>query len=197
MEDICRLSPNKKQHKLKVNHMKTILLVGIMAGVATVSAKAQDGGGCDGPVLVAGSTVNTCDCDNTTQGCTGSTTVRNGYYHCGGSGFTYCFQSDDTIGYSNMPCTETHDTDKLWLLQEAYDDCQRDKDKYDPPRTCPPIQYCDWNTCSAGTTGGTAITAQVIDNLGDENGCDNIAQLQKFPSKSVVELAQVSSASAR
>jgi hypothetical protein len=95
----------------------------------------------------------------------------------------------DTIGYSGMPCTDTMDLNALVLLQEAYDDCVRHNNGY-PPQKCTPPQFCQWNTCSAGTTGGTPITAQVLFDIGDFTGCV-IARLQEPPSPSVVELTLI------
>ena len=170
--------------------MKIMHVMGIIAGLAVVSAKAQEEG-CDGPILVGGSTVNSCGpCSATEPHCPGSTTVRNDYYRCGGSGFTSCSSMNDTVGQSGMPCTLTSDYNALVILQLAYDDCLSDQYKYDPPRICTPPQFCQWNTCSAGTTGGTPIVAQVVYSLGNYTGC-MIAKHQKSSSPSIVELALV------
>lgn len=151
--------------------------------------------GCDGPVFVAGSTTGSCSCISSASPCSGGpVTVRNDYYKCGGSGFTYCNAMDDTIGRSGIPCVETADWNALWTLQALYDDCLVDCDRHDvvpyvPCSSCRLPTFCDWNFCNLSTTGGSPITAPVLYELGD-SPC-GIAKLQKSPSPSVVELALV------
>jgi hypothetical protein len=174
--------------------MQMIVALGIIAGLAAVSAKAQEGG-CDGPVFVAGSVVNTCGtCLETAPHCPGYTDRRDDYYTCGGSGYTYCSQSPQVVGYSGMTCTDTGDINKLVALQMAYDDCLIDAAHGNVPySSCHAPQYCGiygWHTCSAGTTGGIPIIAVKLIELGDYTGC-MLAKLQKSPSPSVVELALV------
>jgi len=161
--------------------MKIILVVGIIAGLAAVSAKAQEG--CDGPVLVSGMTVNTCGtCSGGT--CPGSTGVRNDYYECGGSGFTYCSQMNATVGYSQMPCTSAFNSAQWVLDNEYYQDCLTDQKHNDPSRNCPKPQLCDYITCSPGTTGGQPIILPIVYDLGDNNGCWWV-MLQKSPFSSL------------
>lgn len=115
---------------------KTILIAEVIIGLAVFSASAQEG--CDGGVFVTGSTVNTCgSCSESAPTCPGSTTHRDDYYHCGGYGYTYCSQSDTTIGHSGMSCTVTIDLNAAQSLQVAYDDCVIDSYRNSPPRTCP------------------------------------------------------------
>lgn len=83
-----------------------MFVVGIIAGLAAVSAE-----GCDGPVLVQGVTFGSCHCQNTTPGDphqppTGNCAhdlvyfYWNDYYICGGSGYTYCAaDTSATVGY--------------------------------------------------------------------------------------------------
>ena len=172
----------------------TMAMFGIVAAIAAVSAKAQEG--CDGPVLVTGYLATTCGlCYESVPHCLGSTTVRNDYLRCGGSGYTSCSSMNDTVGHWCMPCTETPDYIKAAQILSAYTDCQC-KNNSDPPPIpveCHPLQFCGtygYITCSVGTTGGTPMTAQVLYSLGDYTGCI-IAKLQKSPSPSVVELALV------
>jgi hypothetical protein len=180
--------------------LKTMFALGIVAGLAAVSANAQEG--CDGPVLVPGYTAGSCNCVNSTSGSgssggsgscqpsSGTVGYRNDYYTCGGSGYTSCSSESATVGYVNPGCVDTPNTSALVTLEDAYADCIRlNNGTYNPPITCTPPQFCDWNTCSMATSGGTPITANVVDGLGDNNGC-MLAKLQKSPSKSVVELAQ-------
>jgi len=169
--------------------MKGMFLVGLISGmVAAGAVKAQEAA-CDGPVFVPGSTVDTCDCDEEEEKCVGSTTVRNDYYTCGGGGYYGCDSMNDTIGYSGMPCTDRMDVGILAILQMAYEDCLIDQDEspVDPPRECEPPEYCDWNFCDAGTTGGTPITAQVLSGLG-ASGC-HVADTQDSKHLLVVRMA--------
>jgi hypothetical protein len=166
--------------------MKIMFAVGITAGLAVGSAA-----GCDGPVLTPGSSVNTCGpCSTNSPTCPGFTSVRNDYYHCGGSGFTYCSQSNQTVGQSHMPCSTSTDM-ALWTrMVLLYQDCLTDQKHNDPSRTCPYPDICVATTCSAGTAGGYPIVFAAVSDLGDYDGC-MLAKLQKSPSPSVVELALV------
>jgi hypothetical protein len=146
--------------------VRIMLAAGITAGVAVGSAE-----GCDGPVLVAGSFVNTCGtCLDTAPHCPGYTDRRDDYCKCGGSGCTYCSESFDTVGNLGMPCTDTPNVAEGERLQGLYEDCLIDAGK--------------------GTTGGTPIIATKLSALGDYDGC-MLAKLQESPSPSVVELALV------
>jgi|GEM_PF-5954699 hypothetical protein len=168
--------------------LKIIFAFGIVAGLAAVSAKAQEG--CDGPVLVPGYTTGSCYCDPTSSSCrpTGGTIgYRSDYYTCGGNGYQSCGSESATVGYVNPGCIDTADTGALATLEEAYEDCIRLNNGN--PIPCPPPQFCQWNSCAMATSGGTPITANVVDDLGDYTGCQ-IAKLQKSPSQSVIELAQ-------
>ena len=165
--------------------MKIMFVVGIIAGLAVVSAKAQEG--CNGPVFVPGSATGSCNCSPTPPNCSGGpVTVRNDYSRCGGTGFTYCHSMNDTIGYSGMPCVGRFDLGILVTLQLAYGDCIVDHQHNDPNRVCTPPQYCQWNFCEPSTSGGSPITASVLYELGS-SPC-GIVKLQRFPSPSVVKL---------
>jgi hypothetical protein len=167
--------------------VRIMLAAGITAGVAVGSAE-----GCDGPVLVAGSFVNTCGtCLDTAPHCPGYTDRRDDYCKCGGSGYTYCSESFDTVGNLGMPCTDTPNVAEGERLQGLYEDCLIDAGKGNVPySSCHAPVYSDWHTCSAGTTGGTPIIATKLSALGDYDGC-MLAKLQESPSPSVVELALV------
>lgn len=142
---------------------------------------------CDGPVLKSGSSVDTCGiCVD--GACPGFTSVRNDYYHCGGSGFTWCSQSNQTVGQSHMPCTVTFNSTGYAVAKALYDNCNSQVPP--PPGGCGlPPSVCTFTTCSAGTTGGSPIIFPVVDGLGDP--C-TIAKLLKFSPSSVVQLAMSS-----
>lgn len=177
--------------------VKIMLAVGIIAGLAVLSAKAQEG--CNGPVFVPGFTTGTCACANTipigSGNCSsGTVTVRNDYTRCGGSGFTYCHEMNDTVGRASMPCVQTMNLPELTRLEMLYRDCLVDCDRhnvvpYVPCSSCYEPRFCDWNSCNTDTTGGSPITALVLYELG-ESPC-GMAKLQKYPSPSVIELARV------
>ena len=163
---------------MQSNHMKIMYVVGIIAGLAVASAKAQEGG-CDGPVLKPGSSFNNCGpCSTNPPICPGFTSVRNDYYHCGGSGYTYCDQSTQTVGQSHMPCTQTTDMVLWTTMVLAYQDCLTDQRHNDPTRTCPFPDICVATTCSAGTTGGYPIVFAAVSDLGDYTGC-MLAKLER------------------
>ncbi len=152
--------------------MKTTCVMGIILVMAATAACGME---CNGPILVPGSTVDTCgSCSTNPPGCPGSTIVRNDYYRCGGTGYYGCDSGSGTVGYNNL-CIVTPNFLALALLWSAYEDCQRDKNRNHPwPTECvrgdSPTLWCAWNTCSAGTSGGTPITATVLTGLGSE-GC--------------------------
>lgn len=152
--------------------IKIIVIQAIIMALTVASIGASEGQ-CDGPVLSPGSSSDTCHCSNTPPNCSGSSTVRNDYYHCGGSGYWSCMEQSEVVGYSNRPCVETADTWALFIAQSAYDDCMRDQARNHPvPIPCIPPRYCDWHTCTAGTSGGQPIVRQVEWWLGFYWGCE-------------------------
>jgi hypothetical protein len=161
---------------------KLILVLGMVLGLAD-NVRSQEG--CDGPVLKPGSSGNSCG--GCSLGvCTGYTSVRNDYTHCGGMGYTYCSQSDQTVGQSHMPCTKTFDS-VAWAIDQAlYQECISRQGS-----GCFPPSLCDYTTCSAGTTGGSPIIFPVLDDLGDTVDC-GYASIAPRPSSSLVELALLS-----
>jgi len=150
---------------------KIVFTLGIVTGLAAVSAKAQES--CDGPVLVPGYTVGSCDCKNSTLSCTPSSSTigyRDDYYECGGIDYDWCSAYNETVGYVNPGCVDQSNIPLLATLQEAYDDCLIDAAHHNGPGTCPAPQFCDWNTCSMGTSG-TPIITPVVEYLGDWTYC--------------------------
>jgi len=154
--------------------MLKMFALGIVAGLAAVSAKAQ----CDGPVIVPGLTAGSCNCasyqsqDYTpdTGACTPSASVighRDDYTTCGGDGYTSCTTTYQTVGYTYTGCITTPDFGKYSTLLIGFDDCVNNDLQHGggPCR----LNWCDWNTCTMGT-GGTPINADVETSLGDDCG---------------------------
>jgi hypothetical protein len=179
--------------------LKSIFGLAIVAGLAALSAEAQDLGGCDGPQLVTGYDLGTCDCvSNTPGGPTGGGTGScqqsgpssyvNDYYICGGEGFTYCYTESETVGYSYSGCVDTPNYSSLSQLIDAAVDCARLNNGW-PPISCN-FSWCAWNSCAMPTSGGTPITEHVEYELGDANGCV-LAKFQKSSSPSLPKLAMV------
>lgn len=163
--------------------------VGIIAGLAVASAKAQEG--CAGPVFVAGSTTGSCNCSPTAPHCTGGpVTRRDDYTRCGSTGYTYCHTMSATIGRSGIPCVASFSPGTYDTLYSLWQDCLLDCSKGNVDcSSCHAPVFCDWNFCTESTTGGTPIVVQVLYELGDYTGC-GYAKLQESP-PSVVELALV------
>lgn len=151
---------------------KVMFMLGIVVGLASVSAKA-----CDGPVVVPGYTAGSCVCSNydTTSG-TGTCNpsgitigYRNTYTTCGGDGYTSCTIQNQTVGYVNPGCVATINVDKEQIDLRYYDDCI---DPNNPPGLICTFEFCDFSTCSMDTTGatGTPINKDVEVSLGDDCG---------------------------
>jgi hypothetical protein len=143
-------------------------------GIATVlltlvlAYPARAGEGCDGPVFVPGSATDSCGpCVNgpLASTCPGSTTTVQDYYTCGGNTTLTCDTMQDTVGHSGMPCTRTYDAVgygiafALWYYNM----------NSDPPIITPKPTYCQYTTCTSGTTGGTPITRPVY--TGSDGTC--------------------------
>ncbi len=152
---------------------KIMFALGIVAGLAAVSAKAQ----CDGPVLVPGLTAGQCNCHNndTTSGtgsCQPSSSdigIRNPYYKCGGDGYTYCTTANQTVGWDGVGCIDTFDINAQQIALRYYNDCL---DPNNPPGLVCTYEFCYFNACSMDTTGatGTPIVLPVENGLGDDCG---------------------------
>jgi hypothetical protein len=177
-EEFVEKIPINKQHKLKRNYnmkiLKTMFALGIVAGLAAVSAKAQ----CDGPVVVPGYTAGSCSCSNyqsdplpSTGACTASSGIigyRNTYTTCGGDGYTSCTTSNEVVGYEYTGCLDTPDYAAYSSLLISYDDCVDNDRPHGMPWKCL-LPWCGWNTCTMGT-GGTPLKADVEVSLGDDCG---------------------------
>lgn len=155
----------------------------MLAGWGTASRAVASETVCDGPVLKPGSSFDSCGPKSPEGGCPGFTSVRNDYFHCGGSGFSYCNQATATVGQSHMPCTQTVNMTGYILAYSLWQTCSQNP----PPQGCGSVPLLrDYVTCSAGSTGGSPIQFPVVTELGDD--CV-IAKLQRPPSASVAQLA--------
>ena len=178
--------------------MRIVFAVGIIAGLAVASTRGQEGG-CDGPVLVPGSTSGSCACTNAPDsspsnisgGCIGGpVTVINDYTACGGSGYTYCDHSVTNVG-SVMQCIVSNSISGQIYALMMYDDCLVDCGKRGgvPCSSCPAlVLFCNFNTCIPDPTTGVPVSASVLTDLGDFTGCV-VARLQILSSPRTIELA--------
>ena len=157
--------------------LKTIFVFGIVAGFVVVSAKA-----CDGPIDVPGYIAGSCNPVNndTTSGTgscqpsSGTIGYRNDYNTCGGDGYASCSVGSQTVGRVNPGCVATYSIADATIAMDAYIDCKRiNNGGYTPPIQCT-YEFSQFNTCSMATSGGTPITADVENYLGEyygEDGC--------------------------
>jgi len=160
--------------------LETIFAFGIIVVVAVVSVKAAQES-CDGPVVVSGFRFD-CSCLNVSSGtdknppageCIPKKDVgyRNDYTTCGGCGYDSCTKSNQIVGYIYSACITTYNLAE-WVKQvDAYEDCIRlNNGQSNPPIKCE-IFWCDYNSCTMPTSGGTPIKADVEVSLGDANDC--------------------------
>ena len=151
--------------------LKTMFALGIVAGLAVISAKA-----CDGPVLVPGYTAGNCTPVNYSEtsgagACTPSSGVighRDDYTSCGGDGYTSCTTTNQQVGFENPGCVDTYSQAADTIATMAYIDCMR-RNNGDNYPACH-YRFDQFNTCSMATSGGTPINADVEISLGDNCG---------------------------
>lgn len=157
--------------------------LGIVAGLASYSAKAAEG--CDGPVDVPAVSQDcaaysaTWDVVKWNGGsCPGSTMYTIDYQTCGGSGWKSCGTDEFAIGTS-CPCEASVSYLKEAFYYAAYGICASQCPEEDPSQPPCPVEciYAElnpvlWTTCAADTSNQTSIYDFVEDGgKSDTSSC--------------------------